>query len=829
MALSSWDLVTFAAAYSVVMKISYNWLKNYLSFDVEPIRLGELLTDCGLEVEGIETQESIEGGLKGLVVGEVLTCEQHPNADRLRITTVNVGGDVALPIVCGAPNVAVGQKVIVATVGTELFPAPGESFKIKKSKIRGEVSEGMICAEDEIGLGTSHDGIMVLKDDAQVGTAAADYFELEADYVFEIGLTPNRADSMSHFGVARDLVAVFNRFGIEHGALNLPDISSFKIDENTSPISIDIRNEEACPRYVGVTIDGIQVGPSPDWLQKHLKSIGLNPINNVVDITNYVLHGIGQPLHAFDADKITGDQVIVQNLPDQTEFTTLDEAERKLSDKDLMICNEAGGMCIAGVFGGLNSGVSEQTTRIFLESAYFNPVSVRKTAKRHGLNTDASFRFERGIDPEITVFAAKHAALLIQQLAGGKITSEIMEHYPKTINGFEVAFNYQNCDRLIGKSIDRSEIKKILGDLQIEIKEENGDNLLLYIPPFKVDVQREADVIEEILRIYGYNEVELPQKMSISLVPSTKPDPEEIKNLALNYLADAGFNEMMANSLTKADFYGEEPKGLVEILNPLSQDLDVMRKQMVYSGLEAVAYNQNRFETDLRLFEFGKTYAQYQSGNEEQHHISLFLTGNSSQDSWSGKGVSSNVYQLKGTLEGLFRKLGLNLDLVSSKESKLEELAYGLTLSSQKLTIAHVGEVSASWRKQFGIKQAVFFADVLWDNLLELVKRSKTRYVEIPKFPVVKRDLALLVDQDVEFETLNRIARQSEKQLLKQVGIFDIYQGKGMEPGKKSYALSFEFQDDSKTLTDKVVDKAVKKIYSQLERQAGATLRSGEI
>ncbi|MGB0403226.1 MAG: phenylalanine--tRNA ligase subunit beta [Salibacteraceae bacterium] len=811
------------------MKISYNWLKNYLAFDLPVEKTGELLTDCGLEIEGIESVDSVPGGLKGLVVGEVMSCDPHPDADRLKKTTVNIGGEELLPIVCGAPNVAKGQKIIVATVGTELFPEDGDSFKIKKSKIRGEVSQGMICAEDEIGLGKGHDGIMVLDDSAKVGTPAAEYFNIEAESTFEIGLTPNRADSMSHYGVARDLVAVFNRFGIEHGKLTLPSVDDFKADENTNKISIDVKDSDACPRYVGITIDGIKVEDSPEWLQKSLRSIGLNPINNVVDVTNYVLHELGQPLHAFDADKITGNKVVVQQLNNKTKFTTLDEVERELSDKDLMICNADEGMCIAGVFGGLTSGVTNSTTRIFLESAYFNPVSVRKTAKRHGLNTDASFRFERGIDPDMTVYAAKRAALLIKEIAGGKITSDVMEHYPTKLEGFDVSMSYKNCDRLIGVSLDCDIIKSIIKDLEIDIVSETAEGLELKVPAFKVDVQREADVVEEILRVYGYNEIELPQKMSISLVPTSKPDPETIKNIALNFLADNGFNEMMANSLTKGDYYGENLNTAVEILNPLSQDLGVMRQRMVYSGLEAVLYNQNRSLTNIRLFEFGKIYNQYQDGNKEEQHISIYLSGDKSTLSWNSPAEKTTVFQLKGLVEGLLKKLGLNIDAIVSKESKSEELQYGIQLSLQKLKIADIGEVSGKYKSDFGIKNPVFYADLNWDNLFELVKRSKTKFKEISKFPSVKRDLALLVDSSVKFDDLKKIARQAERQYLKQVGIFDIYEGKGLEPGKKSYAMNFEFQDETKTLTDKVVEKAIRKIYDQLVKQAGAKLRSGEL
>jgi phenylalanyl-tRNA synthetase beta chain len=810
------------------MKISYNWLKTYISFDVPAEKLGELLTDCGLEVEGIETVETVEGGLKGLVVGEVMSCEQHPNADRLKKTLVNIGSENYLPIVCGAPNVAAGQKVVVATVGATLYPAPGESFKIKKSKIRGEVSEGMICAEDEIGLGISHEGIMVLDNSTAVGQEASVYFNLQSDYVFEIGLTPNRADAMSHFGVARDLVAVFNRFGIKHGGLKLPNVTSYKSLNQKPSIDFEVLNTEACPRYVGITIENVKVGSSPDWLQTRLKTIGLNPINNVVDVTNYVLHELGQPLHAFDADKIDGNKVVVKTLEDKTSFETLDEVKRELSEKDLMICNTSEGMCIAGVFGGIKSGVTENTSNIFLESAYFNPVSVRKTAKRHGLNTDASFRFERGIDPEITVYAAKRAAMLIQEVAGGELVSEPIDFYPNPIEGFKVGLNLSRLEQLAGKQIPINLVKSILKDLKIEIKGEAENTLQLYVPPFKVDVQREADVIEEVLRIYGFNEIENPAKMNISLVSNERPSPEKVKNMALNHLASNGFNEMMANSLTKANYY-EENAGKVEILNPLSGDLGVMRKSMLYSGLEAVAYNQNRGESNLRLFEFGKTYHQYESGNVEHQELAIFLTGKPSAEGWIKPHSASGVFVLKGILESLMQRLGIKLTALKTKESGSTELDFGIELSLQKLKVATLGQVSTKLQSQFDIKQPVYYSIINWDNLFTLVKRQKTQFKPIPKYPVMRRDLALLVDSDVQFDALSNIAQQSERKLLKRVDIFDVYTGKGMPSGKKSYALSFEFRDENKTLTDQVVDKSIKRIYEQLNKQTGAELRSGEL
>lgn len=810
------------------MKISYNWLKNYISTDLEPSKVSELLTDGGLEVEGVDEIQSVEGGLEGLVIGKVVEKKSHPNADKLSCTLVDVGGPEPLPIVCGAPNVAEGQKVVVALVGSKLYPSEGEPFKIKKSKIRGEVSEGMICAEDEIGLGESHDGIMVLDSSAEVGMPAAKYFKLEFDFVFEIGLTPNRADAMSHYGVARDLVAILNDKGIEHGPLTLPDISNYGSNGFHSPIAIEVKNSDACPRYIGVYIKGIEVKPSPEWLQNKLRAIGSKPINNVVDVTNYVLHELGQPLHAFDANKIEGNKVVVQTLEQDTSFVTLDEVERKLHANDLMICNDTQGMCIAGVFGGIKSGVSDSTTDVFLESAYFNPTSVRKTAKRHALNTDASFRFERGIDPNMTLFAAKRAAQLIQELAGGEIADNIIDLYPNPIKGFETTLRFKQCATLIGKEIPKDDIKRILTDLEIEITSETEDALSLRVPPFKVDVQREVDVIEEILRVHGYNEVEFPEKLQFSLLDSKGEDREKLKNIALNFLASNGFNEMMSNSLTKASYY-EESKNSIEILNPLSNDLGILRQTMLYHGLEAVQYNQNRNEGNLRMVEFGRTYQQFPDKREEIEHLAIYMVGNFMPESWNTSTSKSNYFHLKGILEALFTRLGIDGPGLVWKEGNSTSFEAPTDLLIANKKVAELGLVSGNLQKQFDIRQSVVYADVNWTNVLSLMKLNKIKYKEVPRFPAVQRDLALLVEQQTKFQDILDIAYKSERKLLKQVSLFDLYEGKGLEPGMKSYGVRFEFRHGEKTLQDAEVDTSMKKIYSQLNSALGATLRSGEI
>ncbi|WP_282135787.1 phenylalanine--tRNA ligase subunit beta [Seonamhaeicola maritimus] len=808
------------------MKISYNWLKQFIKIDWAPEKAGELLTDLGLEVEGIESYQSIKGGLEGVVVGEVLTCIKHPNADKLKVTTVNIGEDAPVQIVCGAPNVAVGQKVPVATIGTTLYTEEGEGWKIKKGKIRGEESFGMICAEDELGLGKSHEGIMVLDQGLKVGTSCADIFDIENDHVFEIGLTPNRADAMGHLGTARDLKA-----GLLQKELNLelitPSVSSFHVENRTLKIDVDVINKDLAPRYCGVAISGIKVSDSPTWLQNRLKAIGLSPINNIVDATNYVLHDLGQPLHAFDAVKIAGSKVEVKTLKKGTKFITLDGVERELHEDDLMICDAEKPMCIAGVFGGIHSGVTESTTSIFLESAYFNPVSIRKSAKRHGLNTDASFRFERGIDPNITEYALKRAALLIQELAGGEITSDIVDIYPNKIEDFQVRLSFDKAKKLIGEEIPRETIKSILTSLEIKVNNVTETGLGLTVPAYRNDVQREADVIEEVLRVYGYNNIKTTEKLNASISSTSRFDDHRIQNVVGNQLVSQGFYEIMANSLTTAK-YVELSKQLKEehnisMLNPLSGDLGVMRQSLLFSGLEAVSYNINRKQDDLKLFEFGKTYHQYNETREEFKHLSVFVTGNRSQERWTSSIQKSDFFFLKGTISSILDRLGLSRYKVSPVKNDV--FSEGVSLSLGKNKLVDFGLVNKKILKHFGISQNVLFADFNWDTILDIAKHNKVKFKDIPKYPAVRRDFALLLDETVSFEDIDKIASQTEKQLLKDVDLFDVYQGKNLPKGKKSYAVSFTLQDENKTLTDKQIDKIMKKLQTNFEKQLGAELR----
>ena len=808
------------------MKISYNWLKQFINIDWDAEKTGELLTDLGLEIEGIDTYESVKGGLKGIVIGEVLTCVQHPNADRLKVTTVDIGADAPVQIVCGAPNVATGQKVPVATIGTTLYTTEGEAWKIKKGKIRGEESHGMICAEDELGLGESHDGIMVLDTKLKVGTFVSKVFEIENDEIFEIGLTPNRADAMSHHGVARDLKAGLLQKEIQLELIT-PSVSSFHVDARSLKIDVDVQDKENAPRYCGVTITGLKVDASPSWLQHRLKSIGLSPINNIVDITNYVLHELGQPLHAFDANKITGNKIEVKTCNAGTKFTTLDDVERVLHEDDLMICDAEKPMCIAGVFGGINSGVTEGTTSIFLESAYFNPVSVRKTAKRHGLNTDASFRFERGIDPNITEYALKRAALMIVEIAGGEISSDISDTYVNKINDFEVRLSFDNAKKLIGEEIPRETIKSILTSLEIKVNNVTETGLGLTVPAYRNDVQREADIIEEILRVYGYNNVGTTEKLNASISNSKRFEDYKLQNIIGNQLASQGFYEIMANSLTTPK-YMELSEQLnadynVEMLNPLSNDLSVMRQSLLFSGLEAVCYNINRKRSDLKLFEFGKTYHQYPDKREEDKHLSLFVTGNISEERWNTVVTPSDFFYLKGTLQTILQRLGLNR--LKSSPIKSDVFSEGMSFSLGKKNIVDFGLVKKSVLKHFGISQNVLFADFNWDNVLEMAKHNSIKFKPIPKYPKVRRDFALLIDNTVSFEDIYTIAKQTEKQLLKNVNLFDVYEGKNLPEGKKSYAVSFILQDEHKTLTDKQIDKIMSKLQSNFESKLGAELR----
>ncbi len=808
------------------MKISYNWLKQFINISWDAEKTGELLTNLGLEVEGIENYQSVKGGLEGVVVGKVLTCEQHPNADRLKVTTVDIGTNEPLHIVCGAPNVAKGQIVPVATIGTILYSSEGEEWTIKKGKIRGEESYGMICAEDELGLGQSHDGIMVLDKNLKVGTPVAEIFEIENDKVFEIGLTPNRADAMSHLGVARDLRAglIRQKINVE---LITPSTSSYHLDNRSLKIAVKVEDFEKAPRYCGVTISGIKVAESPNWLQNRLKAIGLSPINNVVDATNYVLHELGQPLHAFDAAKIKGNKVIVKTLKAGTKFTTLDEVERTLHEDDLMICDAEKPMCIAGVFGGITSGVTESTTSIFLESAYFDPISIRKTAKRHGLNTDASFRFERGIDPNITEYALMRACLLIIDIAGGEVSSDIFDSYPVKIEDSQVRLSFENAEKLIGQEIPKETIKEILTSLEIKVNSVTETGLGLMVPAYRNDVTREADVIEEILRVYGYNNIETTEKLNASISNSNKIEDYKLRNIIGNQLASQGFYEIMANSLTTAK-YAELSKQLKEehnvvMLNPLSQDLGVMRQSLLFSGLEAAAYNINRKRADLKLFEFGKTYHDFNGNREELKHLTLLVTGSRTVEAWNGLNKTSDFFYLKGVVTSVLQRLGI----ANCKEQPVKDdvISEGVTMSLGKMNLVSIGLVKKPVLKHFDIAQPVLYSDFYWDNILEVVKRNSITFNDLPKYPEVRRDFALLLDEAVTFESIYNIARQCERKLLKDINLFDVYQGKNLPKGKKSYAVSFILQDEHKTLTDKQIDKIMSNLQQNFEKELGAELR----
>lgn len=807
------------------MRISYNWLKQFIKLDSTSEDTANLLTDLGLEVEGVDTFDSLKGGLKGIVVGHVLTCVQHPNADRLRITTVDLGDGNPLQIVCGAPNVAAGQKVPVATIGTTLYDKEGNPFQIKKGKIRGEESHGMICAEDELGLGESHDGIMVLPEDLKPGTPAADIFNVETDEVFEIGLTPNRADAMSHWGVARDLRAGMNLKSI-HTELITPSVSNFRVDKRTLKMDVTVEDSKLVPRYCGVTISGITVKPSPAWLQNRLKAIGIAPKNNVVDATNYVLHELGQPLHAFDAGKIRGNKVIVKTVKAGTKFVTLDDIERTLHEEDLMICDENGPMCIAGVLGGKNSGVNENTSSIFLESAYFNPVSVRKTAKRHGISTDASFRFERGIDQTITQYALKRAALLIQETAGGEITSDVIDFHPKKVEDHTVFLNFEHVKRTIGQEIPVETIKKILVSLDIKINTMSEIGLGLVIPSYRVDVEREIDVIEEILRVYGYNNISFTQKLNASISNATRTEDYKLQNIVANQLVALGFNEMMANSLTTPEYVklSEHLKEEFNVLmlNPLSSDLSAMRQSLLFSALEAVSFNINRRRSDLKLFEFGKSYHKLPSGYDENKHLTLTVTGNRLAETWTQPQKTSDFFMFKGMVTMVLERLGITKTQTQPLTNDVFAEGFAYTIGQD--VIVEMGTIKKGILKEFDIKQEVFFADFNWGALIKLVS-VKIKYSEISKFPEVRRDLALLVDSSTSFENIYTIARQTEKSLLKDINLFDVYEGKNLPEGKKSYAVSFILQDNNKTLTDEQIDKIMNKIRINLEKNAGAQLR----
>jgi phenylalanyl-tRNA synthetase beta chain len=798
------------------MKISYNWLKEFIDTDKTPQEISIILTGTGLEVESLEKVQPIPGGLEGLVIGFVKECVQHPNADRLRITKVDVGGPEDLQIVCGAANVAAGQKVVVATVGTTVYPTAGEPFKINKSKIRGEVSEGMICAEDEIGLGTDHAGIMELDADAVVGSLAKDYFKLNDDYMYEIGLTPNRADAASHLGTARD-VAAFLKIGIIK-----PDVSAFKVANTSKIVDVVVENEQASPRYSGLTISGIEVKESPQWIKERLAVIGIRSINNIVDVTNYVLHELGQPLHAFDADEIKGNKVLVKNYPEGTVFKTLDDVDRKLSENDLMIGNAEEPMCIAGVFGGITSGVKASTKSIFLESAYFNSVSVRKTAKRHGLKTDASFRFERGTDPDMTVFALKRAALLIQQVAGGEVSSDIVDLYPAPVAPFAFDVTYKNIDRLIGKAIPHAEIKGIIEALDIKVVNETEEGLSLQVPPYRVDVTREVDVVEEILRIYGYNNIEIPTQIRASLNNSQRAEKDTVQNQLSDLLTANGFNEILSNSLTKST-YADNLDTAVKILNPLSSDLDVMRQTMLYSGLEAIAYNQNRRAADLKFYEFGKVYSVKDDKYSEVQRFSIFITGANAAEQWNQKPKPVSFYNLKAIIDGILQRLNITDYIVDDATCK--KLVFGLQYMLHGKQLVKFGPVAATALKKTDVDKEVFYADFNFDLILSAVRKNKIVYEEVSKFPAVRRDLSMLIDKSVSFGQLKQIAQKTERKLLKEVSVFDVYEGDKLPAGKKSYALSFIIQDIEKTLTDKAIDAIMQKLIYNLGKEAGAEIR----
>lgn len=809
------------------MRISYNWLKQFIKIDWKSDETAALLTDLGLEVEVVDAFESVAGGLKGIVIGHVLTCEKHPDADKLKITTVDLGdGNAPVQIVCGASNVAAGQKVPVATIGTKLYDKDGNAFEIKKGKIRGQESHGMICAEDEIGLGNSHDGIMILADDLIPGTLASKVFNIEVDEVFEIGLTPNRADAMSHMGVARDLKAGLLQSNVTTEFIT-PSVSKFKVDKRTLKIDVKVEDTKLAPRYAGITISGITVKPSPSWLQNRLKAIGLTPKNNIVDVTNYVLHELGQPLHAFDADKINGNKIIVKTVAAGTKFTTLDAIERTLHEEDLMICDETGPICMAGVFGGATSGVTETTTNIFLESAYFNPVSIRKTAKRHTLSTDASFRFERGIDPEITAYALKRAALLIQEVAGGEITSDLIDNYPKKIEDFNVFLSFEKVNKLIGEELKKETIKNILASLDIKIISISDSGLGLNIPPYRVDVQREVDVIEEILRVYGYNNIKTPNKINASVSNSSRTEEFKVQNIIANQLCALGFNEMMANSLTTSNYvaYSEQilSEETVTMLNPLSNDLSVMRQSMLFSALESVSYNINRRNSDLKLFEFGKTYHYIKENYIEKKHLTITMSGNASTESWNLAQKPTDFFLFKGYITGVLSKLNIDTKVKTVPVTQ-DIFAEGIGFSIGNEVIVEFGTIKKSVLKQFDIKQEVFYGDINWDAIQKYVSNN-IKLVDIPKFPEVRRDLALLVNQSVTFEALYLEAKQTEKSLLKNINLFDVYEGKNLPEGKKSYALSFVLQDTSNTLTEVQIDKIMNKLQSNFETKFEAVLR----
>lgn len=808
------------------MKISYNWLKEFIATDWNVEKTSQLLTDLGLEVEGVLPFESIKGGLQGVVVGHVLSCEKHPNADKLQLTKVAIGNDTTLQIVCGAPNVTKGIKVAVATIGTTLYTPEGEAWVIKKGKIRGEESHGMLCSENELGLGQSHDGILILENDLKEGTPCSNVFNVVRDEVIEIGLTPNRADAMSHFGVARDLKAGLKQQGVSKELIT-PSVMQFSVDNRLSTIQVKVDTPELAPRYSGITISNLTVKESPDWIKNRLKAIGLNPINNVVDATNYVLHELGQPLHAFDLDKIEGKTIVVKTLKEGTKFTTLDGVERQLSSEDLMICDAKKPLCLAGVFGGQDSGVTEKTSAIFLESAYFNPVSIRKSAKRHGLSTDASFRFERGIDINLVEESLKRAALLIKELAGGQISSDIVDLYPKKEENYQVFLTFKRIYSLIGEEIPTDTIKSILSSLEIRVNNVTESGLGLTIPFYRVDVQREVDVIEEILRVYGYNNIHFSKKINASIAYNDPKADHIIQNKIGDSLAAQGFYEILTNSLTspKPLEYTQDTdlQQSVSILNPLSNDLSILKTSMLFTGLETVSYNINRKINRLKLFEFGKTYHQIKENRIEHKHLSILMTGKKDPENWLGSDEKLSFFDLKTVVENILERLGIQKWKISETSSDL--FSEGINYNGRKETLVTFGVLSNKLLKKLDIKQEVLYADFNWDAMLESLKKEVVKFKEIPKFPEVSRDFALLIKNNVTFEQVAQTAKNAEKKYLKEVGLFDVYTGKNLPEGTKSYGVSFVLQDQNATLQEKQIDKIMHKLQSAFERDLEATLR----
>lgn len=797
------------------MNISYNWLKNYLNIDKTPEELSLILTDIGLEVEELDKVQSLPGGLEGLVVGQVLVSTQHPNADKLQITKVDIGLDEPLDIVCGAPNCRAGIKVIVATVGTTCYPIAGDPFKITKSKIRGEVSEGMLCGEDEIGLGTSHAGIVELPSDLEVGSLVKDYYNIKDDYRYVIGLTPNRADAASHLGVARDLAAYFR------ASYTLSDVRAF-VEAGVQQTTVLVEDSSACPRYVGVNITGVTVGDSPDWLKEKLSTIGIRSVNNIVDITNFVLHDLGQPLHAFDTDKIAGNKVVVRYAQADEPFVTLDGVQRKLSSEDLVIADAEKPMCIAGVFGGEYSGVTAATTNIFLESAYFNPVTVRKTSRRHGLKTDSSFRFERGTDPNMPLYALQRAALLIQELAGGTVSSSVQDLYPKPIPPFTFEVAYTRIQRLIGEAIPQEEIKSIILALGISIIKEEGDKFVVEVPAFKVDVTREVDLIEEVLRIYGYNKIGFKTQILASLNTQEKPDKEVVHNQIADLLVANGYREILSNSLTKGS-YVDHPETAVKLLNPLSSDLDTMRQNLLFSALTALEYNDKRKASNLKIFEFGKVYFTSETGFRENQRLAVAITGKFREEQWNSKPSEVSFYHLKASVDTILKRL--KLEKLQTKETDNSNLTYGLDYVRGDKVLVSIGSVSENVLRKMDLSNPVYYADFDWDAILKAISKHRITYTEISKLPFVRRDLALLVDEKITFEELKKVALKTERKLLKEVNIFDVYKGDKVAAGKKSYALSFILQNEEKTLNDKQIDAIIQKLIINFEKETGAVVR----